>query len=220
MPLRDELAGRGRVMVGAEWTEFASPASVGGANTQRLHVQLDGSVDEHYERAKAQGATIEKAPEDQFYGDRSYRRRRPRRPPVDVLGEDPQRQQRGGREGARPTDHGHPGGRERRRRRSTTPRRVADPIGAGPLSCWPNARAAAGELASELDTTSVDDEQAPPRAATGRPGRRDPPRVRRPRPDLCPAIGADARAAAWLETAERGWAAQLAAFAEHIEHAE
>jgi uncharacterized glyoxalase superfamily protein PhnB len=35
-------------------------------------VQLDGSVDEHYEHAKAEGAEIEKAPEDQFYGDRSY----------------------------------------------------------------------------------------------------------------------------------------------------
>lgn len=67
------IAGEGRVMVGAEWTEFAkSPASVGGANTQRLFVQLDGSVDEHYEHAKAEGARIEKAPEDQFYGDRSY----------------------------------------------------------------------------------------------------------------------------------------------------
>ena len=67
------IAGAGRVMVGAEWTDFAkSPASVGGANTQRLHVQLGGSVDEHYRHARSEGATIEKAPEDQFYGDRSY----------------------------------------------------------------------------------------------------------------------------------------------------
>lgn len=67
------LAGKGRIMVGAEWTDFAkSPASVGGANTQRLHVQLDTDVDEHHAHAKAQGAEIEKAPEDQFYGDRSY----------------------------------------------------------------------------------------------------------------------------------------------------
>jgi uncharacterized glyoxalase superfamily protein PhnB len=67
------IDGRGRVMIGAEWTDFAkSPASVGGANTQRLHVSLDADVDAHFERAKANGATIEKEPEDQFYGDRSY----------------------------------------------------------------------------------------------------------------------------------------------------
>jgi uncharacterized glyoxalase superfamily protein PhnB len=67
------IGGRGRVMVGAEWTEFAkSPASVGDANTQRLHVQLDSDVDAHHAHALAEGAEIEKAPEDQFYGDRSY----------------------------------------------------------------------------------------------------------------------------------------------------
>jgi uncharacterized glyoxalase superfamily protein PhnB len=67
------IEGRGRVMVGAEWNEWAkSPASVGGANTQRVHVQLTGDVDRHFEHAKAEGAEIEKAPEDQFYGDRSY----------------------------------------------------------------------------------------------------------------------------------------------------
>lgn len=67
------IDGRGRVMVGAEWTEFAkSPVSVGGANTQRIHVQLEGDVDQHFEHARAGGAQIEKAPEDQFYGDRSY----------------------------------------------------------------------------------------------------------------------------------------------------
>ena len=33
--------GRGRIMVGAEWTDWVrSPASVGGANTQSVHVQL------------------------------------------------------------------------------------------------------------------------------------------------------------------------------------
>jgi uncharacterized glyoxalase superfamily protein PhnB len=47
-------------------------AIVGGANTQRVHVQLTGDVDRHFEHAKAEGAQIEKAPEDQFYGDRSY----------------------------------------------------------------------------------------------------------------------------------------------------
>jgi uncharacterized glyoxalase superfamily protein PhnB len=67
------IDGKGRVMVGGEWTDFVrSPASVGGANTQRIHVQLDRSVDDHFARAKAQGAQIDREPEDQFYGDRCY----------------------------------------------------------------------------------------------------------------------------------------------------
>jgi uncharacterized glyoxalase superfamily protein PhnB len=67
-------AGGGRVMVGAEWAEWVrSPASVGGANTQSVHVQLTGSLDRHCERARASGAVIAAEPEDQFYGDRTYR---------------------------------------------------------------------------------------------------------------------------------------------------
>ncbi len=67
-------AGRGRLMVGAEWADWArSPASVGGKNTQSVHVQLPGGLDEHCERARAAGAVITAEPEDQFYGDRTYR---------------------------------------------------------------------------------------------------------------------------------------------------
>ena len=50
-----------------------SPASVGGANTSYVHVQLTGGLDEHCERARAAGAVIAMEPEDQFYGDRTYR---------------------------------------------------------------------------------------------------------------------------------------------------
>jgi uncharacterized glyoxalase superfamily protein PhnB len=65
------LNGRGRIMVGAEWADWVrSPASVGGANTQTLHVQLSDSLDEHCRRARAAGARIVAEPEDQFYGDR------------------------------------------------------------------------------------------------------------------------------------------------------
>lgn len=67
-------AGRGRIMVGAEWAEWVrSPASVGGGNTQTVHVQLPGGLDEHCARARAAGAVIAAEPEDQFYGDRTYR---------------------------------------------------------------------------------------------------------------------------------------------------
>jgi uncharacterized glyoxalase superfamily protein PhnB len=66
-------AGRGRIMVGAEWSELVrSPARVGGSNTQSVHVHLTSSVDEHCARARAAGAEIIGEPSDQFYGDRVY----------------------------------------------------------------------------------------------------------------------------------------------------
>ena len=54
----------------AEWTK--SPASVGGKNTQRVHVRLAGGIDEHCTRARQAGAKIAMEPADQFYGDRTY----------------------------------------------------------------------------------------------------------------------------------------------------
>jgi uncharacterized glyoxalase superfamily protein PhnB len=66
--------GQGRIMVGAQWDDWvSSPVTVGGKNTQTVHVQLPDGLDEHCERARAAGATIEAEPADQFYGDRSYR---------------------------------------------------------------------------------------------------------------------------------------------------
>ena len=38
-----------------------------------IHVQLAEGIDAHCERARAAGARIEKEPETQFYGDRTYR---------------------------------------------------------------------------------------------------------------------------------------------------
>jgi uncharacterized glyoxalase superfamily protein PhnB len=46
--------------------------SVGGANTQTLHVDLDEDLDGHCARARAAGAVITAEPTDQFYGDRTY----------------------------------------------------------------------------------------------------------------------------------------------------
>jgi uncharacterized glyoxalase superfamily protein PhnB len=66
--------GRGRIMIGGEWAEWTrSPASVGSVNTQNTHVDVGGVVDTHCERARAAGAIIASEPEDQFYGDRTYR---------------------------------------------------------------------------------------------------------------------------------------------------
>jgi uncharacterized glyoxalase superfamily protein PhnB len=66
------------LMIGAEWADYiASPASVGGKNTQCVHVQLTDDIDAHCARARAAGAVIVQEPKDEFYGDRTYRARDP-----------------------------------------------------------------------------------------------------------------------------------------------
>jgi uncharacterized glyoxalase superfamily protein PhnB len=57
--------------------DMASPQSLGGKNTQSVHVQLRDGIDEHCARARAAGAAITREPEDQFYGDRVYAARDP-----------------------------------------------------------------------------------------------------------------------------------------------
>ena len=65
--------GEALIYVGREWDEFhSSPASIGGKNTQSVHIQLDSGLDAHCERARKAGAVITREPADQFYGDRSY----------------------------------------------------------------------------------------------------------------------------------------------------
>ena len=65
--------GHDYIMVGGEWADFiASPAAVGGKNTQTIHVHLNDGVDAHCAHARAAGATIIREPADQFYGDRTY----------------------------------------------------------------------------------------------------------------------------------------------------
>ena len=63
----------GVVMIGTEWADWTrSPVSLGGKNTQRVHVRLERGIDEHCARARRAGARVVKEPEDQFYGDRTY----------------------------------------------------------------------------------------------------------------------------------------------------
>ena len=62
------------VMIGNEWSaSHKSPKSIGGLNTQTVHVHLESDIDAHCARARAAGATILQEPADQFYGDRTYR---------------------------------------------------------------------------------------------------------------------------------------------------
>lgn len=66
--------GDGWIMVGTEWSdEHKSPSSIGGRNTQTVHIDLNEDLDAHCERARAAGAEIIAEPADQFYGDRTYR---------------------------------------------------------------------------------------------------------------------------------------------------
>ena len=68
----------GWIMVGSEWSEnHRSPASIGGKCTQAVHLQLSSDLDAHCERARGAGAEIIAEPENQFYGDRTYRARDP-----------------------------------------------------------------------------------------------------------------------------------------------
>ena len=70
--------GSGLVMIGTEWSDdHKSPASIGKKCTQTVHVHLDEDIDAHCERARAAGAEIYAPPQDQFYGDRTYRARDP-----------------------------------------------------------------------------------------------------------------------------------------------
>jgi uncharacterized glyoxalase superfamily protein PhnB len=65
--------GDGVVMIGTEWADWTrSPASLGGKNTQRVHVRIDSGIDDHYARARHAGAKTVKEPKDQFYGERAY----------------------------------------------------------------------------------------------------------------------------------------------------
>lgn len=65
--------GDGVVMIGTEWADWTrSPTSMGGKNTQRVHVRIERGIDEHYARARQAGAKIVMEPADQFYGDRTY----------------------------------------------------------------------------------------------------------------------------------------------------
>jgi uncharacterized glyoxalase superfamily protein PhnB len=62
------------IMIGNEWSsDHKSPVSIGGKNTQTVHVHLREDIDAHCERARNAGAKILQEPETQFYGDRTYR---------------------------------------------------------------------------------------------------------------------------------------------------
>jgi uncharacterized glyoxalase superfamily protein PhnB len=78
-PVHSEMRfGDTLIMIGAEWSDdHKSPASIGGKVTQTVHINIDTDCDAHCERARAAGFEILMEPQDQFYGDRSYRCRDP-----------------------------------------------------------------------------------------------------------------------------------------------
>jgi uncharacterized glyoxalase superfamily protein PhnB len=77
-----EMTWRGAgIGVGGEWASdellgpasLKSPASLAGAGTQFVRIFMDQGIDEHCARAKAAGARVTQEPQNQFYGDRTYR---------------------------------------------------------------------------------------------------------------------------------------------------
>jgi len=61
-------------MIGSEWSdEYKSPLATQGKVTQSIHLSVREDVDAHCARARASGAEIIAEPQDQFYGDRTYR---------------------------------------------------------------------------------------------------------------------------------------------------
>lgn len=65
--------GDGVVMISNEFADWTrSPSSIGGTNTQRIHVRIEKDIDAHCERARTAGATIVAEPHEQFYGERTY----------------------------------------------------------------------------------------------------------------------------------------------------
>ena len=60
------------IVVGPPSHDAASPLDLGGRITGHVHVQLQGGIDALCERARAAGASIEREPEDQPYGDRVF----------------------------------------------------------------------------------------------------------------------------------------------------
>lgn len=67
------VLGDGYIMVvGPPRARAVSPAAFGGRSTQSVHVQLTEGLDALCERARSAGATIEREPADQPYGDRVF----------------------------------------------------------------------------------------------------------------------------------------------------
>lgn len=56
----------------APGSKYASPRDLGGKSTCSVCVQVKSGLDELCERARAAGATIEREPADQPYGDRVF----------------------------------------------------------------------------------------------------------------------------------------------------
>ena len=76
-----EMSFRGaEIGIGGEWGgpllgggQMRAPASAGGVGSQFIWVEVAEGLDVHCEQARAAGARIAQAPEDQFYGSRTYR---------------------------------------------------------------------------------------------------------------------------------------------------
>jgi len=72
--IHSESAFEGHVVMvcGPPAGKYASPLDLDGKRTGSVHVQVGAGLDAICERARAAGATIEREPADQAYGDRVF----------------------------------------------------------------------------------------------------------------------------------------------------
>lgn len=66
-------AGDFNIGVMGEWSTHKNAPSLGGATTHLIMIRLRAGLDAHCERARKAGARILEEPQDQFYGERTYR---------------------------------------------------------------------------------------------------------------------------------------------------
>ena len=170
-------AGRGRIMIGAEWAEWVrSPAERRrGEHPDRARAARRRASTSTASGPGPPGPMIVAEPEDQFYGDRTYRAVDLEGPPVDVLDARARRHPGRGRGGDRPADHGH-------RLAVSAPAApldetlaaLADPVRRRAVELLAERPAPGRRAGRRAGHHAVGDEQAPAGAA--------PERARRPRP--------------------------------------
>ncbi len=66
-------AGDFNIGVMGEWSTHKPAASLDGYSTHLMMIRIESGLDAHCERARRAGAKILEEPQDQFYGERTYR---------------------------------------------------------------------------------------------------------------------------------------------------
>ncbi len=151
--------GNAVVMVGNEWSaDHTSPLSIGGKNTQTVHIQLTTDVDAHCERARGGGRRNPDGAGDPVLRRPHLSLSRPGGPHLDGRPDRRDRDPRTGRGGQRAEDHGvgvtaRAAARAAPAELDRTLAALADPNRRRVVDLLSHGPRAAGDLARELDLT-------------------------------------------------------------------